>query len=86
MSKATEYDIQQTMLAGLKRRQAAAEQRGQVDNAQLPAGSPIIFYCKMCGLETARLPESYLYPPAPNCEPCEAMVARGYDPNAKRFG
>jgi hypothetical protein len=43
----------------------------QIDNASLPAGSAMFYYCRCCGAQTATLPEDwYLEPPPRYCEPC----------------
>ena len=79
-------ETQQTMLAGLKRRRKEAEGIEQVNNASLFAGSPMYYYCKLCGLLAAKLPETHWGPAPRHCEPCKAMIAAGFDPNADQFG
>lgn len=45
-------------LEALRLRREANKGRKHVDNASLPAGSPMYFYCDTCGDEMA-VPESY---------------------------
>jgi uncharacterized OB-fold protein len=56
---------------------ALAERRAnkpeQIDNAALPAYSPMYFYCKACGHLSDVLPESYINPPKKLCEECRAL-------------
>jgi hypothetical protein len=77
---------QQTMLKGLKRRSEEAKSIKKIDNSSLYAGSPMHYYCKLCELHTATLPETHWEPAPKYCEPCKAMIAAGFDPNAKQFG
>jgi hypothetical protein len=43
----------------------------QVDNASLPAGSNMYYYCKCCGVQTAVKPEGWFTDPPPRfCKPC----------------
>jgi hypothetical protein len=60
--------------AELNARRASAPE--PIDNASLPAGSPMYYYCKSCGHQTAVLPENwYLTPPPKFCDWC---VEHGY--------
>lgn len=46
----------------------------QVDNASLNAGSPMYYYCKCCGVQTAVLPEDwYRELPPKYCDECKAL-------------
>jgi hypothetical protein len=60
-------------LASLEARKAQAKILGKVNNASLYAGSPMYFYCRVCGLETDVLPESYTEEPCTLCTPCEEL-------------
>jgi hypothetical protein len=42
----------------------------QVNNSSLYAGSPMFFYCQLCGHESDRLPESYTCMPKKHCAKC----------------
>jgi hypothetical protein len=57
----------------------------QVNNASLPAGSPMYFYCKHCGVHTATLPEDYLSTPKRVCDECQALVNEGAMTIVKRW-
>lgn len=46
---------------------------GQKDNSSLYAGSPMFFYCQYCGLESDRLPESYVGSPSCICQDCNKV-------------
>lgn len=48
-----------------------ANQPEQINNSALPAGSPMYFYCKICGHQSDRLPESYTCRPRQYCEDCQ---------------
>lgn len=50
----------------------------QIDNASLPAGAPMYFYCISCGHLADTLPESYISPPRKLCEECRAMKDLGW--------
>ena len=46
----------------------------QVDNARLPAGSDMYYYCRSCGAPTAVLPEGWWKEKPPKyCNECEAL-------------
>ena len=52
----------------------------QIDNASLPAGSPMFYYCRCCGLHVATLPESwYEKPPPKACAECAALLTDGIE-------
>ena len=50
----------------------------QIDNASLYAGSPMYFYCVVCGHIADTLPEGYLTRPARLCTPCQEMKEAGW--------
>jgi hypothetical protein len=60
-------------LASLEARKAQAKILGKVSNADLHAGSPMYFYCRVCGLETDVLPENYTEKPRTLCTPCKEL-------------
>lgn len=63
-------------MAQFKKRQK--ENKGkQIDNSSLYAGSPMYFYCRFCGCQTAVLPEDYTCTPKRVCDPCEILHAHG---------
>ncbi len=43
----------------LEERKALAAELGQIRNEDLYAGSPMYYYCRVCGLESDRLPEDW---------------------------
>lgn len=50
----------------------------QVDNAALPAGSPMFYYCNGCGVETAVKEEGwYTNPPPWFCQDCRPLHEEG---------
>lgn len=44
-----------------------------VDNSSLYAGSPMFFYCKVCGHPSDTKDESYVTPPLKYCGPCQEL-------------
>lgn len=46
-----------------------------IDNSRLYAGSPMYFYCKLCGHQSDVMPESYSGTPAKYCGPCKELKA-----------
>lgn len=51
----------------------------QIDNASLPAGADMFYYCKGCRVEVARLPEAWVDNLPPHfCDDCKEVVDAGY--------
>lgn len=50
----------------------------KINNASLPAGAPMIFYCISCGHVSDRLPESYICRPKKICDECSSMKELGW--------
>lgn len=46
----------------------------QIDNGRSYAGSPMYFYCKMCGYQSDVKPESYSDRPNRHCGPCQGLI------------
>lgn len=65
--------INQTLLRELQHR--LASQPRQINNNMLYAGSPMYFYCVMCGHLADILPESYMCVPKKHCKACVAVKA-----------
>lgn len=65
-----------TALEALKARRAARPIR--INNGDLPAGSPMYFYCKSCGALADTKPEDYLMPPRPLCSECQGLKDLGW--------
>lgn len=49
----------------------------QIDNASLPAGSSMHYYCRFCGEKTETLPELHLRRPKLICDACKALYDQG---------
>ena len=58
--------------------QRKANKPPKVDNASLPAGSPMYFYCKICGHVAAVLPEDFMSTPPKLCENCAFLKEMGW--------
>ena len=63
-------------LAELAKRQKINKTRKRVDNASLPAGSPMYFYCLSCGDDIV-VPENYVTRPS-LCPECRVMKDLGW--------
>jgi len=57
----------------------------KIDNAELPAGSPMYFYCRHCGVPTEVLPEDYQFPPTTVCSQCKGLKSEGWLEEAVRL-
>lgn len=72
--------VAQPIKAALKRlAKRLATQPEQINNATLRAGSPMYFYCRLCGHCSDILPESYTTSPKKYCDECAELhrVASG---------
>lgn len=63
-------------LADLRRRRA--NQPVPIDNASLPAGSPMYFYCVSCGHVAEVKPENYITAVRRLCPECQALKDMGW--------
>lgn len=63
-------------LEALKKRRE--NQPEKINNALLPAGSPMYYYCKACGHLAEELPESHLSAPKKLCNECQALKDLGW--------
>lgn len=45
----------------------------QINNSSLPAGSPMYFYCRICGHQSDVKGESYTDPPRKYCGDCQEL-------------
>lgn len=52
------------------------------DNASLPAGSPMYYYCERCGAEMV-LPELHVEPAPKLCADCQKGLTPPYDKLAR---
>lgn len=66
---------EEALIAFKKRKDNPPE---HINNASLYAGSPMYFYCMMCGHESDVLPESYLCTPKHLCTECQKMKDMGW--------
>ena len=62
---------------------AALEERKKnrpkkIDNASLYAGSPMYYYCRVCGSLAAVLPETHNEIPPRLCPLCEELKEKGW--------
>lgn len=60
------------------RRQRIAVGIEKTENCDLPAGSPMYFYCRHCGIPTEILPEDYVFPPIAECSQCRGLKNEGW--------
>jgi hypothetical protein len=72
-------------IIALSGRKERAKTLKQVDNSALYAGSPMYYYCHLCGLEAAVLPETHQETPPKYCKECQEMVDHGYSPEKQQF-
>lgn len=63
-------------LEGLRTRRATSPPK--LDNAALPAGSPMFFYCLACGYVSDQKPELYVTEVKKLCAECAALKACGW--------
>lgn len=61
------------LLAVQRLKERIANQPKQINNSSLPAGSPMYFYCKICGHQSDVKPESYVSAPNKYCEECKDL-------------
>ena len=65
-------------LTALKQRREANKDIKPIDNASLPAGSPMYFYCITCGNSSDCKLEGYLSSPRKLCTECQALKDAGW--------
>jgi hypothetical protein len=66
-----------TALAALEQRRVSNIGQ-QIDNGELPAGSPMHYYCWSCGAHVATKPEEwYEDPPPHHCANCKDLLKAG---------
>lgn len=61
-----------------RQRRQHAQQVEKFRNDELPAGSPIYFYCRYCGLPTEVLREDFVFPPFGECSQCRGLKDAGW--------
>ena len=67
-------------IAQFHKRKKANEKVKRIDNASLPAGAPMTYYCAYCRDHTETLPESHMSRPKTVCDPCQVLVNHGMMP------
>jgi len=72
-------------LEQLHKRIAQNTQEPKINNATLPAGSPMHYYCRICQAPTITLPEDHAGTPPKYCYPCQDLVDQGYSPSEQKF-
>ena len=72
-------------LAQLEKRKAKAKTVERIDNSRLYAGSNMYYYCHLCGLLAAELPECHVERPPRFCGPCAELLDNGYSIVQARF-
>jgi hypothetical protein len=51
----------------------------KIDNASLPAGSPMYYYCTSCGHLADTMPENwFITPPRSLCTKCQELKDQGW--------
>ena len=75
MTLATEHG-KEAALEALRARRAANRDKVRIDNASLPAGSPMTYYCIGCGADIV-VPEDWLHKSS-LCRECTALTELGW--------
>lgn len=75
MATKTLSEKQKALLAFEERKKNPPQ---QIDNSSLYAGSPMYYYCRMCGHESDVLPESHLSAPRKLCKECQHVKDMGW--------
>ena len=61
-----------------RQRRQYAKEIEQIKNDELPAGSPMYFYCRYCGVPTEVLPEDCMFLPLGECSQCRGLMDAGW--------
>jgi len=59
-------------------RERRANPPKQIDNASLPAGAPMYYYCISCGHLADKKPEVWILPPKRLCDECQELKDLGW--------
>jgi len=65
-------------LEALRNRREENAQKKKINNADLPAGAPMYFYCKSCDALADTKPELYTDTPKKLCDECQALKDLGW--------
>lgn len=72
--KGKEFALQE-----LRRRRDENAKKKKIDNASLPAGSPMYYYCISCsGLADTKSENWFITPPKKLCSECQALKDCGW--------
>jgi hypothetical protein len=71
--KGKEFALEQ-----LRKRREENKKKERINNHELPAGSPMYFYCKACGDIADELPETFTTEPKILCKECQALKDLGW--------
>ena len=69
-----------SLLKKLRERRKRANKEGKIDNSTLYAGSPMYYYCGVCGLQSDKLPEEWdprVTTPKKICDDCKPLKDLG---------
>lgn len=69
--------LKKDALAALTKRKQLSAAATRIDNADLPAGSPMYFYCQECGDLAAVLSEGFTQRVPRFCSPCQRLFEAG---------
>jgi hypothetical protein len=65
-------------LADLAARRKTSAKAKRIDNSSLYAGSPMYYYCILCGGLAETLPECHTSKPKKLCDECQALKDLGW--------
>ena len=57
----------------------------KIDNILLKAGSPMYYYCHLCGLLAEKLSEDHQCSPKQYCDECQPLIDAGWSDDQQRF-
>lgn len=84
MTHSTMNPTMSTALQQFAQRRLLAVKIEKINNADLPTGSPMYFYCRHCGIPTEVLPEDYVFPPTTECSQCKGLKSEGWLEEARQ--
>jgi hypothetical protein len=85
MSKMWPRNTETKKLIALAARKEKAKTTERIDDSKLYAGSSMHYYCRLCGLLAATLPEEHSEPPPKFCDECQEMIDHGYSVEKREF-
>lgn len=75
--------IEQRMIDHFVDRAIKNKDGRRINNGDLPAGSPMYYYCRECGEFITSLPEEHFSPAPKLCEDCERLKEHELLPEAR---